>query len=242
MMGRFNKVPPTVEQSTVGVIASLQSQMTYMEQYAKNMQAAAARGVDEGLLKSLSDGSDESAAILAGLVEATDGEIAILNEKWNQTQTGKENFSRTMGEIQTDFEGRSAALQEEYQAAVESFNRYAEAQAAGAKTLQGVIDGAVSMGGHVNQSYYKMGRDAHQAYNDGFNSIGPVKTGYASGTDYASVGLHWVGENGPELMMMRGGETVFNHADSMQLAREAMAAAVRAQSRAETADMAGTWS
>ena len=238
MMGRFNKVPPTVAQSTVGVIASLQSQMTYMEQYAQNMQAAAARGVDEGLLKSLSDGSDESAAILAGLVEATDGEIAILNEKWNQTQTGKENFSRTMGEIQTDFEKRSEALQEEYQNAVESFNRYAEAHAAGAKTLRGVIDGAVSMGGHVNQSYYKMGRDAHQAYNDGFNSIGPVKTGYASGTDYASAGLHWVGENGPELMMMRGGETVFNHADSMQLAREAMAAAVRAQSRAETADMA----
>ena len=123
MMGRFNQIPPTVEQSTVNVIASLQSQMSYMDQYAKNMQTAAARGVDEGLLTSLSDGSAESAAILAGLVEATDGEIAVLNEKWNQTQAGRENFSRTMGEIQTDFEERSAALQEDYQQAVESFNR-----------------------------------------------------------------------------------------------------------------------
>ena len=103
--------------------------------------------------------------------------------------------------------------------------------------MRGVIDGAVSMGGHVNQSYYNQGRSARQAYEDGFNSIGPVKTGYASGTDYARAGLAWVGENGPELLMMRGGETVINHAESVRLAKEAMAAAAGVQRREEAADM-----
>lgn len=32
--------------------------------------------------------------------------------------------------------------------------------------------------------------------------------GYASGTTNAAPGMAWVGENGPELMMMRGGETI----------------------------------
>lgn len=32
--------------------------------------------------------------------------------------------------------------------------------------------------------------------------------GYASGTEYASSGLHWVGEEGPELLNFRGGEQV----------------------------------
>ena len=41
---------------------------------------------------------------------------------------------------------------------------------------------------------------------------------YATGTPGAAPGLAWVGEKGPELISMRGGETVWNHADSMALA------------------------
>ena len=37
------------------------------------------------------------------------------------------------------------------------------------------------------------------------------KTGYANGTDYASPGLHMVGERGPELVRFRGGEQVFSN-------------------------------
>lgn len=43
------------------------------------------------------------------------------------------------------------------------------------------------------------------------------KSGYATGTNYATPGLHWVGENGPELMSFRGGETVLNNNRSQQL-------------------------
>lgn len=39
--------------------------------------------------------------------------------------------------------------------------------------------------------------------------------GYATGTLSAASGPAWVGENGPELMWMRGGETIMPHAQSM---------------------------
>ncbi|GLK88321.1 hypothetical protein [Pseudomonas turukhanskensis] len=42
--------------------------------------------------------------------------------------------------------------------------------------------------------------------------------GYASGTDSATPGLHWVGENGPELMRFRGGEQVLPADASRNLA------------------------
>jgi len=42
--------------------------------------------------------------------------------------------------------------------------------------------------------------------------------GYASGTNSASPGLHWVGEYGPELVNFRGGESVLNAIKSAQLA------------------------
>lgn len=42
--------------------------------------------------------------------------------------------------------------------------------------------------------------------------------GYAKGTDYATPGLHWVGENGPELLQFRGGERVYTNEESMAIA------------------------
>ncbi|URN83484.1 phage tail tape measure protein [Acetobacterium wieringae] len=40
--------------------------------------------------------------------------------------------------------------------------------------------------------------------------------GYASGTNYATAGLHWVGEKGPELVNFKGGERVYD-ADTSEL-------------------------
>lgn len=43
---------------------------------------------------------------------------------------------------------------------------------------------------------------------------------YASGTLSAPPGMAWVGEEGPELMRMRGGERIYNAADSLRIAAE----------------------
>jgi hypothetical protein len=42
--------------------------------------------------------------------------------------------------------------------------------------------------------------------------------GYAVGTPSAPPGMAWVGERGPELMRMRGGEQVYTNAQSMAMA------------------------
>ena len=233
MMGRFNEVPYTVERSTVNVIASLQTQMTFMDTYAANMQKAASRGVDEGLLKSLSDGSQESAEILAGIVDATDGEIQTLNDKWNQTQAGKENFSRVMGEIQTDFDERMSDIEAAYDEAIDNFNQYDETLANSTRSLQGAMDAASRMASPMNTTYYNLGRSNAQQYNAGFNSIpAPTpKRGYASGTLSAAPGWAWTGEAGPELILFRGGETVINHEESMRMAQAALEASLKAERR-----------
>ena len=43
--------------------------------------------------------------------------------------------------------------------------------------------------------------------------------GYASGTNYATAGLHWVGEKGPELVNFKGGESVIDAETSELLAK-----------------------
>jgi SLT domain-containing protein len=43
--------------------------------------------------------------------------------------------------------------------------------------------------------------------------------GYATGTDNATPGWRWVGENGPELRYFNGGESVLSHKDSVNAVR-----------------------
>ncbi|WP_276553967.1 phage tail tape measure protein [Acetobacterium wieringae] len=45
-----------------------------------------------------------------------------------------------------------------------------------------------------------------------------IKGGYASGTNYATAGFHWVGEKGPELVKFKGGESVLDAEESASLA------------------------
>ncbi|WP_414733438.1 phage tail tape measure protein [Acetobacterium carbinolicum] len=45
-----------------------------------------------------------------------------------------------------------------------------------------------------------------------------IKGGYAAGTNYATAGLHWVGEKGPELVKFKGGESVLDAEESASLA------------------------
>lgn len=47
--------------------------------------------------------------------------------------------------------------------------------------------------------------------------LGSVFSGYATGTENASRGLHLVGEAGPELVQFKGGERVFNNRDTMSM-------------------------
>lgn len=235
LMGRFNEVPATVETSVAQVVNNLNTQQEYMNRYADNMQAAAKRGVSDGLLKSLSDGSAESAAILEGIVNATDEDIAVLNAKWNNTQEGKENFSRVMGEIQTDFEERTAEIEAAYDQAIQNFNQYDEAYANGARSAQGAADGMLSLKSLLDQTGYNLGRSSAQQFNAGFNSIPAPQPnrGYASGTLSAAPGWAWTGETGPELILFRGGETVISHEQSMRLAQQALEAQLKAERKAD---------
>ena len=176
----FTEIPPVAATSAQAMIDALKSQMQYMDQYSANLQAAAKRGVNDGLLKSLSDGSTESAAILAGLAEATDEQIAELNKEWEKTQEGKDTFADTLTEMQGEFQRRSAEIQADYQAAVASFNRESESYANGARTMEGVIRAARDRGDALSEAMYQAGYSAGQALKRGMDD-GSSGAGYTGG-------------------------------------------------------------
>ncbi len=58
---------------------------------------------------------------------------------------------------------------------------------------------------------------SEESLDDGAREIDPDNIdGHADGTHNANRGLKWVGENGPELLMLRGGEKIIPNKDSMK--------------------------
>lgn len=197
-IGLFQEMDEVVAVSAASLIESLDSQIAYMDEYARNMQLASERGVDAAILQQLNDGSAESAKILAGLASATDDQIAEINQKWTQVGQGKDEFAGAMAEY-------SGVVEDEKDVMVDLAAQVG-IDMSDALT-QGLLDGiddyeAAWRQYQVRQSVYHVGVSA-----------------YAVGTSYASSGLALVGENGPELVYFRGGERVLTAEETQEALR-----------------------
>lgn len=163
-LGLFNQLDGSAKTSIDSLIETLKGQCTYMDEYATNINKAMELGVDEGLIQKLSDGSEESAQILASIVQGGSEEIAALNEELAKVDEGKEKFSTTVAEMETDFSAKMTDLEARIGKTVETLNVSAEAGAAGAATIQGYIDGAEGMRQALVAKYAALAQAANAAY------------------------------------------------------------------------------
>lgn len=121
-IGLFEQVDASATQSVEDMIAALDSQLTFMNEYAANLQEAMRLGVDEGLIRELADGSIESARILASIVEDGGQNIAALNEKLAAVQEGKADFAAEIAGAQTEFDEKSQQIQSDADQMVANLN------------------------------------------------------------------------------------------------------------------------
>jgi len=214
-IGLFDEMKVKVDTSISDMISSLESQVSYMATYSENLRKAAEMGLSEGLLSQLSDGSTQSAAYLQAIANSGQAEIEELNAAFAQVQEGKETFSGTVAEIQVGLNDAMTEMEQTVRDGVDAMELPDEAAQSARETIQAFIDQADKMQPWVQSAFAQLGKAAA-------NSLGitpnPARYGdsrgtdhfkaYASGTSSAPPGWAWVGEEGPELIRMRGGETV----------------------------------
>ena len=121
-IGLFEQVDATATSTVEDMIAALDSQLEFMSEYAANLQEAMRLGVDEGLIKELSDGSIESARILAAIVEDGGRNIDELNDKLAAVQEGKADFAAEIASAQTEFDAKSQQIQSDADQMVANLN------------------------------------------------------------------------------------------------------------------------
>lgn len=135
-IGLFDKLSLESEMSIGEMIANLESQSVAMEQWATNIQIAADRGINKGLLAELDDGSVESAQILNEIVNSTDEEIAALNEAFEKTSVAKETLVTNMAEAKTGYTEQVEAMIAEGNAIATS-----ESPVVGENIVSGTVSG-----------------------------------------------------------------------------------------------------
>lgn len=207
----------------------LESQAKYWEEYVSMLEQAQNLGVNTDLLGQLADGSEESAATLKRLVsESTTAEdIEALNASYELAQQKKAEFAAAAAEIQTNFSESMTQLEQEMADTISEMEMSGEAAANARSTFQAMASSADSMTPVVAAAYRRL-ISAAQRELDKLHAPSvtlPGTTGqYAEGTDYAAPGMALVGERGPELVMMGGGEKVFTAAETAAILANANSA------------------
>ena len=163
-MGLFEELDGKAKTSVDNLIKTLSGQVEYMEDYAGNLQKAMELGVDEGLVKSLSDGSQQSAQILDAIVKGGAEDIDRLNAEFARVEEGKETLSSIMTEIQGDFERRMDEVDQTLADAIQEMDHYEEWYEAGQNDIQGLIQGVEDKLPEVDAVYARAGKAGLNAY------------------------------------------------------------------------------
>lgn len=144
-VGLFEKIPEAAEQSIGDLIGALESQIEHMNGYMDNLAEAVRRGLDEGLVAALSDGSIASAEALAAIVSGTDEQIQTLNETYREKLQVAEIMTEELAATKTAAEMGMSDVNGALDAGAAEMDNSDIAGAAGEATIDAYVD-AVNAG------------------------------------------------------------------------------------------------
>ena len=122
-IGLFDEYTASCDLTGEQMISNLQQQADAMNGWADNLQLAAQKGVEQGLLKQLADAGPESAGYLAQIVNMTDEEIAQLNDVYQNKLKAADYAADEMAKVQTNIVNAYNAISDNSQNVVAEANK-----------------------------------------------------------------------------------------------------------------------
>ncbi len=214
-----------IEEHTVSQMTdSLAQQAEYWSAYNDNLDILASKtdsiqGLDQ-MIASFADGSADSVSAIASMASSSDADLQLMVDNWLAVQSAQQSAAEELAKFQTDFDEQMDSLTKKLEETVEEMDLTQDAANRGKDAIQAFIDGANAKYPDVIIAFQNLKKAADSALQGSVVTETPTTTtrGYATGTLSAEPGWSWVGENGPELMNMRGGETVLTAKQSAEVA------------------------
>ena len=218
--GLWEQAGEVTATSTADMLAGLQSQIDYWNEYESNFNALISRNIEgiEDFAKNFDDGSLASAQALAGLKDATDEEIQQIIAKMDETKDAKEGIAQKFAELETDVSGSLDQIKDKYAETVENIN-----SETGNIDFSSFNNAVEETFGNFESRAQVAAENAVASVQSAIDSINSMQTdqnpGYnAAGDQNWSGGLTWVGEGGPELVSLPRGTQIYSNQESSQMA------------------------
>ena len=224
-IGLFDTMKTSSELSISDMEKAMQSQTDYLNLYSENLKKAAEYGLDDGLIKSLSDGSEESAGYINAIIQnieklggSTEGMPAAaskfvdeFNSKFEETEKAKDAFADNVAKMETDFDEKMGEIETRMSKTVQNMEMTDEARKAAQDTIKAYCDAIRSMTGEAGSAAEAVASAAasHLKTAPTTTPTTTTVTGHANGTLSAQEDVYIAGEEGPELIIGARGSEVF---------------------------------
>lgn len=224
-IGLFDTMKTSSELSISDMEKAMQSQTDYLNLYSENLKKAAEYGLDDGLIKSLSDGSEESAGYINAIIQnieklggSTEGMPAAaskfvdeFNSKFEETTKAKDAFADSVAKMETDFDEKMGEIENRMSQTVENMEMADEAKEAAKATIKAYCDAIRSMTGEAGSAAEAVANAAasHLKTTPTTTPTTTTVAGHANGTLSAQEDVYIAGEEGPELIIGARGSEVF---------------------------------
>ncbi len=213
----------------------IQSQIDYWHRYNDDLNTIKDSGIAgmDLLYKHISDGSTDSVAMAAGIAAAIrdDNQPAVeeMIELYKDLDEAQGDTRDSMFEMQADMDAALEELTKSVDNAIGDMELPDEAWTAAHNTIlayaRGLIDGTGSAENaaqsvvNATTRVLNGGKPSSKKKNRARKVTDDYANYYASGTNYATAGLALVGEEGPELVYLRGGERILNAEETRSVLR-----------------------
>ena len=237
--GLFDEAKADAEATVEAAQAALDSQLSYWQNYAANIAVLKEQSADslhvtqenyDALMEYVRSGTPEAAGLADDMVKAVnDGNTQALTDLANTLGEISESQEEAAGDVAEWTTGLNEQMDQLIQAMEEdiaALDMTEEAAESGRATVQAYIDAADGMLPQVESAYARVANRARRALTNaavtssGWDGSYYSIPGHAAGTDNAPPGWSWVGEEGPELMRMHGGEQILPNKVSQQVAKD----------------------
>lgn len=229
-IGLFDTMKTSSELSISDMEKAMQSQTDYLNLYSENLKKAAEYGLDDGLIKSLSDGSEESAGYINAIIQnieklggSTEGMPAAaskfvteFNSKFEETEKAKDTFADNVAKMETDFDEKMGEIETRMSKTVQNMEMTDEARKAAQDTIKAYCDAIRSMTGEAGSAAEAVANAAASHLKTAPTTTPTTTTpttttvtGHANGTLSAQEDVYIAGEEGPELIIGARGSEVF---------------------------------
>ena len=228
-VGLTTELSNETEITTAKLNETWEKQTEWINKYSENLQKAQKYGLTEGLINSLSDGSQESGQYINQIISeldnlnAQDAKALVdkLNKNFEGVQKAEGAFAKTVAAYKTDFDNAMDGIQSKAEKAIDELDLSEEAKKSAANTIQAYIseiNRQVNSTQFVNMTGFVQSAVTSVLTPKGIFAYSqtPAIEENAKGTKH-SADVFLAGEKGPELIVNAKGSQVFTAAETKRI-------------------------